>query len=328
MGHELARRTVAEEMEVQMMKTWRAIVLTGVVLMAAPVAFAGINARITGQVKDSSGRAIVNATITITSPDVTNYKKVVTPDKHGRYQVLILDATQKYVFHVAAPGYQTVEESVKVPAGSMSNVFDFTLKTIEEVHQEVQKKALEQPGFKEFREGQDLLKAGDKAGARKKFEEAVAAKPDMIEGWTALGTLDYEAGDYKEALEDAKKCLDLDDEAVNCLATAANAAKQLGDTKAQREYLVRYRKLNPDDPATLFDEAAQFLNKMDDQHAKPLLEKCLKVDPNYGPCVFQYGMLLLRSGDMAGAKKLMLHYLKVAPNGKEAATAKQTLKYL
>ncbi|NOZ79447.1 MAG: tetratricopeptide repeat protein [Acidobacteria bacterium] len=311
-----------------MMKTWRALVLTSVVLVTSSVAFAGINARITGQVKDSSGKAIVNATITITSPDVTNYKKIVTPDKHGRYQVLILDATQKYVFHVAAPGYQAVEESVKVPAGSMSNVFNFTLKTIEEVHQEVQKKALEQPGFKEFRAGQDLLKAGDKAGARKKFEEAVAAKPDMIEGWTALGTLDYEAGNYKEALKDARKCLDLDDEAVNCLATAANAAKQLGDTKAQREYLARYRKLNPDDPATLFDEAAQFLNKMDDQHAKPLLEKCLKADPNYGPCVFQYGMLLLRAGDMAGAKKLMLHYLKVAPNGKEAATAKETLKYL
>ncbi len=311
-----------------MMRAWKTIVLTGIFLTISSGTFAGINARITGHVKDSSGKAITQATITITSPDVTDYKKVVKVDKNGKYQVLILDATQKYKFHVEAPGYQAVEEPIKVPAGSMSNVFDFTLKTMEEVHQEAQKQILEQPGFKEFRAGQALLKAGDKVGARKQFEAAVAAKPDMIEGWTALGTLDYQAGNYKAALEDAKKCLDLDDEAVDCLATAANASRKLGDTKAAQEYLARYRQLNPDDPATLFDEAAKFLNKMDDKDAKPLLEKCLKADPNYGPCIFQYGMLLLRSGDMAGAKKQMLHYLKVAPNGKDAATAKQTLKYL
>ncbi len=310
------------------MRAWKTIVLTGIFVATSSGVFAGINARITGHVKDSAGKAITTATITITSPDVTNYKKVVTVDKHGTYQVLILDATQAYKFHVAAPGYQAVEEPVKVPAGTMNNVFDFTLKTIAEVQQEAQKKVLEQPGFKEFRAGQALLKAGDKAGAEKQFEAAVAAKPDMIEGWTALATLEYGAGHYKAALKAAKKCLDLDDEAVDCLATAANASKQLGDTKAQRAYMARYQKLNPDDPATLFDQAAAYLNKMDDQHAKPLLEKCLKADPNYGPCVFQYGMLLLRAGDMAGAKKQMLHYLKVAPNGKDAATAKQTLKYL
>ena len=311
-----------------MQKTWRTLVLAGFFLVTSSAVFAGISARIVGHVTDSSGKPLVNAVITVTSPEVGDYKKVVTVDKNGKYQLLLLDATRHYKFHVEAPGYQATEQPFKVPAGSVSNVFDFTLKTIEEVHQEAQKKILEQPGFKEFRAGQNLLKAGDKAGARKQFAAAVAAKPDMIEGWTALGTLDYEAGNYKEALKDAKTCLDLDDEAVNCLATAANACKQLGDTKAAQEYLARYRTLNPDDPATLFDEAAKFLNKMDDQHAKPLLEKCLKADPDYGPCVFQYGMLLLRAGDMAGAKKLMLHYLKVAPSGKDAATVKQTLKYL
>ncbi len=44
------------------------------------------------------------------------------------------------------------------------------------------------------------------------------------------------------------------------------------------EYMARYQELNPDDPTILFNEAAVFLNKMDDDGARPLLEQCLEVD--------------------------------------------------
>ena len=39
-------------------------------------------------------------------------------------------------------------------------------------------------------------------------------------------------------------------------------------------------------------------------------------------------MLLLRAGDMEGAKAHLQKYLEVAPDGDQAATAEETLKYL
>ena len=82
------------------------------------------------------------------------------------------------------------------------------------------------------------------------------------------------------------------------------------------------------DPALLYNSAAVFLNKLDDEGARPLLEKCLEVDAGFAPCNFEYGMMLLRTGDLAGAKAHLEKYLEVAPEGPEAATARETLKYL
>ena len=39
-------------------------------------------------------------------------------------------------------------------------------------------------------------------------------------------------------------------------------------------------------------------------------------------------MLLLRTGDLEGAKTQLEKYLEVAPDGPDAATASETVKYL
>ena len=90
----------------------------------------------------------------------------------------------------------------------------------------------------------------------------------------------------------------------------------------------RYQEANPDDPASLFNQAVVFLNAMDDEKAKPLLEQCLDVDPEFPKCLFEYGMVLLRGGDTDGAKAKFEKYLEVAPDGEDAVTASETVKYL
>jgi Flp pilus assembly protein TadD len=92
--------------------------------------------------------------------------------------------------------------------------------------------------------------------------------------------------------------------------------------------MTRYQELNPDDPATLFNQAVEHLNAMDDEQARPFLEQCLEVDPDFPKCIFEYGMVLLRSGDLEGAKAQFEHYLEVAPDEVDAATARETVKYL
>ena len=92
--------------------------------------------------------------------------------------------------------------------------------------------------------------------------------------------------------------------------------------------MARYQEVNPDDPTVLYNDAAAKLNAMDDDGARPLLEKCLEADPDFPQCNFEYGMMLLRTGDLEGAKTHLQKYLEVAPDGADAGTAEETLKYL
>jgi tetratricopeptide (TPR) repeat protein len=210
----------------------------------------------------------------------------------------------------------------------MNNYFEFKLMRAEEQQQQMQQQVAELPGYKEYTEGRDLFLQGNIDEAEKKLEEAVTVVPDMLNGWLALAKISFKKNDFAKALERARKCLELDDESVECLAIASNSAREVGDEAAYQEYLALYQTLNPKDPATLFNQAAELLNKMDDAQAKPLLEQCLEIDAGFAPCLFEYGMVLLRSGDMAGAKEKLQKYLEVAPDGENATMAAETIKYL
>lgn len=312
------------------MRLRRVVVLMAVLFQVAgaAVVFAGAQARVEGNVTDSKGNPIPDVKVTITSPQVSTFKMVVDGDKKGVFKFLLLDATRNYFFHVEAVGYQPQERPFKVAAGSTDTVFEFTLNTVQEAAASGTASLLEQPGFKEMAEGRKLYEAGDKTAALAKFKEAVAAKPDLIQALTAVAELSFGAGDYQGALDAAESCLEQDDESIDCLAIAANAAQTIGDDAAYAGYMARYEEANPEDPTILYNAAAGFLNKLDDDGARPLLERCLEADPDFPQCNFEYGMLLLRTGDMAGAKTYLEKYLEVAPDGPDAATAVETIKYL
>ena len=301
-----------------------------VILAATGLVFAIAQARVQGTVTDSQGNPSPDAVITITgdpAQDFINFNKVVAVDKKGTFRALILDATQHYVFHVKAEGYQPQERPFKVQAGSMDNEFDFQLLSIAEASAAGQIELVKQPGYRELEEARGLYQAGDTEGALAKFKEAVAAKPDLLPALSGLAELNYDTGDMEGALAAARMCLEQDDESVQCLAIAANASQALGDTEAHAGYMATYETLNPEDP-TILNQAAAFLNKMDDDGARPLLEKCLDADPDFPECNFEYGMLLLRTGDMEGAKTHLEKYIDVAPDGPDVVTAQETIKYL
>jgi len=297
-------------------------------LLVASLAVAGPQARIFGTVVDSAGDPVTGAVITITSEEAPNYEKVIEVEADGGWKALILDATKSYRFHVEAPGYLSYEEAFKVPVGTMDNEFNFTLTTPEERQAEEQEKLLERPGYKQLEAARKLLDAGETAAAVAKLEEAVEAVPDFVPAWVELTQLRYRAGETEAAYESATECLRYDDEALRCVAVAANAAQDLGLAEEHERWMAVYQQLNPDDPATLFNQAVVHINTLDDEAARPLLEACLDADPDFPKCLYEYGLLLLRAGDMTGAKERFERYLEVAPDGEDADTVRETLKYL
>lgn len=304
------------------------ITIACVLLLASSAAEAGPQARVSGVVVDTEGNPIADATITVTSAALPKFEKVFTTDADGEFKILLLDATKSYLFTVTADGYLDFKEQIKVMVGTMDNEFAFEMTTPTERTETRRQEIMDQPGYKEYGEAKELLEAGDATAARAKLEEALLAVPDLIEALEALAGMDYEAGNAELALETARRCLAVDDESLRCLAVAANAAGDLGEEAARDEYMAAYQTLNPDDPATVFNQAVAFLNKMDDAGARPLLEECLAIDPEFPKCLFEYGMLLLRTGDLEGAKTHLEKYIAVAPDGPDAATAAETVKYL
>lgn len=289
---------------------------------------AGPQARISGRVMDAEGQAIPTAVITITTAEQATYNKVIKVNEDGSFKALILDATKNYQFHVEASGYLPHEEAFKVPIGTMDNYFEFNLETQQQSVAATIKDLRTQPGYKQVEEGRQAMKEGRKAEAEELFKKALVLMPDLVPAMEQLAGVQYQLGENEAALETAKKCLAADDESLGCLAIAANVSGDLGDSKARDAYMARYQELNPDDPATLFNQAVTFLNAMDDAKARPILEQCLGVDPHYPKCLYELGMLKLRSGDMEGAKADLEKYLEVAPNGEDAATVAETVKYL
>ncbi len=296
--------------------------------IAPLTAGAASQARIAGTVVDSAGQPIQGATVLVSSRESAGFKKVLESDAAGRFKILLLDATLTYQFSADAPGFTGAEMDVKVNVGTMDNEITLQLISEQESAAAERNAILEQPGYKEYNEGREFARAGDLEQARAKYAAAVAAMPDLAPAWAGLAEVDFDNGSFQSALDNAVACLEHDDENNKCLAIAANASSELGDMEANQRFVDRYRDLNPDDPTTLFNQAAEFLNAMDDDQARPLLEQCLEADPEFGPCLFEYGMLLLRSGDLEGAKDKLNTYLEVAPDGADASAAAETVKYL
>ena len=296
--------------------------------LAASIALASGQARVSGTVVDTTGKSIAGATVTVTCPEAPTFKKVLETEQHGTFRLLLLDATKSYDFHVQAAGYAPYDHTIKVGIGTMDNEFTFTLQSDTEAATAQQEQLLQQPGYKELEEGLVLMRAGQVDAARAKFSAAVAAVPDLAAAWGGLADVDYRAGNHASALANAKSCLEHDAENIKCLAIAANSSNALGDVEGHHAYMARYQELNPDDPTTLFNQAAEYLNALDDEHARPLLEQCLAADPAFPECLFEYAMVLLRSGDMGSAKAHLERYLEVAPDGPDAAAARETIKYL
>lgn len=320
-------RMAPGEVEMRAVVT-RALAGAAVVLLGSAAAHAGAQARLRGRVIDSAGNPIPDAVVVITSDELEGFRKEVEVKQSGTFSTVILDATRTYVFRVEADGYLPHEEPFKVPANSTDNDFEFVLKSVEEARAEGAPELAAQPGWAQIAEARKLLEEGRRAEARAALERGAAAAPDLLTVHLMLADLCFELGDQEAALASAERCLALDDESTACLALAANAAAGLGRHDVHQEYLARYQALNPDDPAALFNQAAKFLNEMDDESARPLLERCLSADPEFPKCLYELGMLLLRSGDLEGARAHLERYLAAAPDGSEAATARETLKYL
>jgi tetratricopeptide (TPR) repeat protein len=307
-----------------------AVCLFAVVAVAGN-AFAGAEGRMTGKVTDAVTKAPVqNVTITVVSTGARNFKNDFKGDKNGEYRFLLIDATLAYTMTWAAPGYQPYTEPVKIkigdtmakdvvltPAGAATAVAPAAGKAVA-----APPKA--DPAIDAFNIGAGLFNDGKHAEAVVKFEEAVAAKPDLIAGWTALAKIYAMQKEYAKAIARANKAIELDPEETSMYAILYQAYTATGDKAKAAEA----KSKMPQDASSLFNDAAKLINSGKDKEAEVLLKQAVEANDKFAPAYYELGMLYVRAGKNAEAKANLTKYLEIDPNGKEAGTAKEMLKFV
>lgn len=317
----------------------RTILLAAVLAALVPLALLAVSqARINGTVTDQSGTPIEGATITVTTPSLTNFKLTLKTDKGGKWGTILNDATLPYHVKVEKEGFSSYEADEKIAIG---DIFQLQVKlspaTGAPAGGAAGAKGAAAPAapsgneqaVQAFNSGVESLNAGDKATAETHFLEATKKNPDLPNAWQALTQLAYEKKDWAKTIEYGRKATDLDPSMSNLYGMMEQAAKQSGDTKSAAEFGAKFREANPEAGAgEAYNAGVAAYNKGKMKEAEASLTKAVEAKPDWAEAHYLLGMAAFNQNKKDMAKEHLSKYLELAPTGKEAATVKEILPLL
>jgi len=296
-------------------------------MVVAANAFAGTEGRMAGKVTDATThQPIAGATVKLDAAGGHTVHQETKTDKSGDYKFLVLDATLQYNFTWSADGYQSIVEKLKL------KLSELTTKDVELVPAAAAAKSGEigkgagapDPAIVAYNEGAQLANEGKNVEAIAKMEEAASKKADFSAAYQALGRLYVRTKEYPKAIDAANKALAITGDDTDMFAVLAEAYAATG----QKDKAAEYRKKMPADATSLFNDAAKLINDGKDNQAEPLLKQAIAANDKMAVAYYELGMLYVRTGKNADAKTNLEKYLELEPNGKEAGTAKEMLKYV
>ena len=299
-----------------------------VIAAVAVNAFALGEGRLTGKVTDAATKAPVNGVkVTVVSTGGRNFKQEFKGEKDGAYRILLIDATLRYEFTWSAPGYQPYTEEMKLKLGEVT-VKDVVLTPANAAAPAAAGSAAAaakpDPSVAAYNEGAQLFNAQKYTEAQAKFQEAVTGKPDLIAGWQALARAAASTKDYPKAIEAANKAIEGDPDEMDMYSILYTAYTATGDKVKAAEA----KKKMPANAGALFNDAAKLINSGKDADAEVLLKQAIAADDKFAAAYYELGMLDVRLQKNADAKVNLQKYIELDPNGKDAGTAKEMLKYV
>jgi tetratricopeptide (TPR) repeat protein len=138
----------------------------------------------------------------------------------------------------------------------------------------------------------------DKAEAA--YKKAIEIKPDYAEAYSGLATVYNQARKFDQAAAASAKAMEL---------SGSGAAGAAGGGNAD----------------AMFNQGVILWNAGKIAEAKKQFEGAIAANPNHAESHYQLGMALVNEGNLAGAATEFETYLKLAPTGPNAATAKGIL---
>jgi len=310
--------------------TQAALAAAVVFAFALPAAAQGM---ITGKVVDAKGEPVADAKITIEQSDGVTRKFETKSDKKGEFIQIGLQSAAFKVTAVSKDGKDTGTANTRVSqrgpsavrivmGGGAANDAGVAAKTAE------LKKA--------FEEGVTLSREGKYDESVESFNKAIAINPKCQDCFYNIGFAYSQKKDYAKAEENYKKALEVKPdyaEAYNGLANIYNAQRkfdQAAEASAQASKLSSAAPgaLQGGNADALYNEGVILWNGGKIADAKGKFEAAIAANPNHAESHYQLGMALVNEGKLKEAGEQFNTYLKMAPDGPNAATAKALVAQL
>ena len=142
------------------------------------------------------------------------------------------------------------------------------------------------------------------------------------------GNAQQELRNFKEAIEDYNKAIELDPKDPKKFNNRGNAQQELEKFKEAIEDYNKAIKLNPTDSKAFFNRGNSKRKNQDNSGAIKDFDKAIELNPNYSKAYFNRGFLKVKSEDFNGAKEDYNQAIKTCfKNKKNDQTDKRILKF-
>jgi len=313
---------------------WLVACAAALTLALVSPALAQSTGMVRGSVKDASGKPVDGAKINIDA-DASNRHFETKSDKKGEFiQIGLPPGAYKVTGEKDKVVSPTVPVTVRVAAGNPITLVlgggaaaggpspEATAKSV------AMKKA--------FEEGVTASRAGNHDAAITSFQAAADLNPNCFDCYYNIGFSENAKKDYDKAEVAYKKAIELKAdyaEAYNGLANVYNATRKFDLAAAASAKSMELAGSAPGAASggnadQMFNQGVILWNAGKIPEAKKQFEGAVAANPNHAESHFQLGMTLVNEGTPASLTAAGVEfetYLKLAPTGPNAATAKAVM---
>ena len=309
---------------------WQVVCVALVAFTITLPAAAQSTGMVRGTVRDASGKPVEGATIKIYAEGSSRHFETKS-DKKGEFvQIGLSPGAYKVVAEKDKIGSNIIPLNVRVSAPSTANLI-IGAGAGGGVSPEAAAKTAELK--KTFEEGVSASRAGNHDEAIAKFTQATTLNEKCFDCYYNIAYSESQKKDYDKAEAAYKKAIELKAdyaEAYNGLANIYNATRKFEEAQAASAKAAELSSAAPGalgggNADALFNQGVILWNAGKIADAKKQFEATIAAKPDHAEAHYQLGMALVNEGDLAGAATEFETYVKLAPMGPNAATAKGIL---
>jgi tetratricopeptide (TPR) repeat protein len=288
--------------------------------MVPGLAFAARKARLLGKIVDSDKKPISGVTVTVTSPDIPEFRETETTNKKGMFIVDFERIDVTYVYRFDKTGYQSIEVRDKwAQLGTKQS--EWTLQQAEaRTAGGLITTSTSVPAVEAFNQGVAALEDKEYKSAEAKFLESIEHDPELHQAWAALSMAQVELGLFQEAAESAEKAIALGSTDEAAMLSRWKAYSNLKDKAKAAEALEDLERVGDlaEEAKGLHNEAVKLMKAGDDAAAFEKFQEALSLNPNLEESLQGLAGTGVKIGKYEEAASAAETILKIDPSNENA----------
>lgn len=289
------------------------VLAAAAVLVAGPALAARIE--IAGKVVDENGEPLSGAEVSLSAPGTDEPLARDTTKGKGTFELKLDGESGPYRLRVAAEGYGSIDQEVKIQAGT---------RTEANIPMVPAALATRQKAIDAYNAAVAALQGGDDATGRVELEKAIAADAELPEPHLVLAQLLMDAGENEEAVAEIERYLEMrpDDEQARRVAYEAN--RRAGNEEGMAEH-ARFLADTDAAPALakdVYNQGVALHEEGKQEEALAKFRRALELDPELSPAALAVASVLSVQGDDEGALAALAPVLEREPTNAVALRAR------